>query len=356
VIASRNRPTLPRLQAADLQAAFAGHRSVYSISELETYGRCPFQYLLANVLALRPEHEGEDARIQGTLLHDVIRRCFRRRRARATREPAPTTPPLDLRSDLRRHLEEALSRQKSDISPHRLRMTQRLLFDAIDGLAEREERFTAQFGLTPSHFELSFGFVPGFEETWEEERDGPTSRNAHDAASCSEPLLLMPTDDGPPVAVSGTIDRVDLDAGGRRALVLDYKLGRPPQWPEIQRGASLQMPLYLLALERLFGKVGAVACYDSMRERGRRRFHRTEHVNVRQFGPILPLEDGSSVTPVNRDQFNDLIRVAETTAVRLARAISQARIEATPGDHCRTCAYGDVCRTTLAGHDGESAL
>ena len=353
VIASRVRPTLPRLQALELRAEFAGHKAVYSVSELETYGRCPFRYLLAHVLAVTPETDGAEARIQGTLLHDVLRRCLRRRRSRAAREPAPATPEMDLRADLRRHLEAALERQPMDISTHRLRMTQRLLFDAIDGFAEREERFTTQFGLIPSHFELSFGLDPGASQVWEEERDGPMSLAAHDPASCAEPLRLMADDGGPEVAVCGTIDRVDLDASGQRALVMDYKLGRPPEWAEIQRGVSLQMPLYLLALERLFGKLSAVACYDSVRERGRRRFHRMEHVSPRQFGPILPIEDGRSVTPLNRDQYQDLIRTAEGTAIRLARGISTARIEATPGEHCRTCAYGDVCRTTLAGHDGE---
>ena len=71
----------------------------------------------------------------------------------------------------------------------------------------------------------------------------------------------------------------------------------------------------------MFDKVGAVACYDSMRERGRRRFHRSEHVNQRQFMPVLPLEDGTTVTPLNRSQYTDLLKTAEATAVRLARAI-----------------------------------
>src|SRR5262249_13166159 len=123
---------------------------------------------------------------------------------------------------------------------------------------------------------------------------------------------------------------------------------------EIQRGSSLQMPLYLLAMERVFGKIGAVACYDSMRERGRRRFHRTEHVNIRQFQPLMPLDDAPNVKPLNRDQFAELTRTAEATAVQRARAIGAGRIEATPGNHCKLCAYRDVCRTTLIdGHDGE---
>jgi CRISPR/Cas system-associated exonuclease Cas4 (RecB family) len=69
---------------------------------------------------------------------------------------------------------------------------------------------------------------------------------------------------------------------------------------------------------------------------------------------VLPLEDGTMVTPLNRDQFAALVKTAEATAIRLARAIETAEVPATPGDHCRQCVYSDICRTTLInGHDGE---
>jgi RecB family exonuclease len=239
-------------------------------------------------------------------------------------------------------------------------MTQRMLADALDGYAERELRFGEQFGMRPAHFELAFGFgLAGAalledDDREAEEMDEDERECSHDPASCSEPLLLHAKDGGPPVALCGVIDRVDFDATGRRALALDYKLGTPPDFSAIQRGDSLQMPLYLLAVERLFGKVGAVGCYDSMREKGRRRFHRTEHVNLRQFGPVLPLDDGNTVKPLNRDQYAELTTTAEMTAIQTARSIATARVEATPGEHCRACAYADVCRTSRAGqHDGE---
>jgi hypothetical protein len=91
-----------------------------------------------------------------------------------------------------------------------------------------------------------------------------------------------------------------------------------------------------------------------MRETGRRRFHRAEHVNIRQFQPLIPLDDPSNVKPLSREQYEELTTTAEAAAVRTVRAMEAARVEATPGDHCKTCSYRDVCRTSLAeGHDGE---
>jgi RecB family exonuclease len=156
------------------------------------------------------------------------------------------------------------------------------------------------------------------------------------------------------VLICGTIDRVDLDGTGQRALVLDYKLGKPPDYAAVQSGSSLQMPLYLLAMERIFRKVGAAACYDSAREAGRPRLFRSEHCAPQQFRPDSPRETGDTVKPLNREQYALLIRNAEATAVQVARRIASAGIEAHPGEHCRACSFRDVCRTTLlGGHDGE---
>ena len=365
VVEARGLPRLPRLDADGLRHAFATHRAVFSVTELESYGRCPFQYFLRHVLRLRPEPDGIASNAQGTILHAVLRRYFagRKEEEKKRRKEENSTP--NTREALHRILGEMLARENLDAGPHQKQMTHRLLADALDGFAAREERFQTQFGMQPAHFELTFGV--GTRSDWEDEEErqighsgeipGESSSSAwhYDAASCAEPLLLNVVDGGPPVAICGTLDRVDFDSTGTRALVLDYKLGRPPTFGEIQRGQSLQMPLYLLAMERVFNKVGAVACYDSAQERGRRRFHRSEHVSARQFAPVTPLEDGTSVTPLNRAQYTDLLKTAEATAIRLARAITSGNIDATPGDHCRNCAYGDVCRTSqLGGHDGET--
>lgn len=372
VVEARGLPRLPRLETDSLRRAFAGHRAVFSVTELESYGRCPFQYFMRHVLRLRPEADGIASNAQGTILHAVLHRYFagrkeeeKNRRKVENELPATSHQPPTTRESLHLILSEMLAQENIDAGPHQKQMTHRLLADALDSFAAREERFQTQFGMQPAHFELTFGV--GTRSDWEDEEErqigqseeisGKSFSSAwlYDAASCAEPLLLNVADGGPPVAICGTLDRVDLDSTGTRALVLDYKLGRPPTFGEIQRGQSLQMPLYLLAMERVFNKVGAVACYDSAQERGRRRFHRSEHVSARQFAPVTPLEDGTSVTPLNRAQYADLLKTAEATAIRLARAITAGNIDATPGDHCRKCAYGDVCRTSqLGGHDGET--
>ena len=139
VVASRFLPRLPRLEAPDLRAQFNGGDRVYTIAELETYQRCPFQYLLRHVLRLRPEEETADARVQGALLHAVLRRYYRLHAS--TKAPSPA-PDLDaMRAELRVLLAEQLEQETLDAPPARLLMVRQLLESGLDRFAERELRF-----------------------------------------------------------------------------------------------------------------------------------------------------------------------------------------------------------------------
>lgn len=329
VLASRHLPSLPRLNDPDLRAQFSGGDRIFSIAELEAYRRCPLQYFFRYHLRLRPEEDGANARVQENLLRHILRRYHRRRPADADAR----------RSHLHQLLTQTLDKARIDTGPHRLRLMQRLVGDALDAHLDREDRFGPLFGMASTHNHLTFG--------------SPTA--GEDAASTPDPLLLTDRD-GVQVRVSGSLDRVDLDPTGQRALLLTYRLEAAPDLADIQRGASLQLPLGLLALEQLFGYHAAAACYDAAPQSGRPRLFRTEHVNLRAFSPVLPHDNGKTVTPLNRQQYTEIVETAAVAARNAARGIRNARIEATPGDHCMHCHYTDVCRTTRLGlHDGELA-
>ncbi len=358
LLESRCLPRLPRFDDFRLQTDFAANKTVYSVTELETHLRCPFQYLLRHVLRLRPDAD-DGAANQGDLLHGTLRRYFRRRQ-RETPD-APTPDAATMQAELREILSEALTKRPIDAPPHRARMMTRTVRDALDGFAQREAVFTPHLETRPAHFELAFGIATGRASVGDEEREialdpDNGAKPTYDPASVAEPLTLTGANgDAKPVLLCGVIDRVDYDAGGIRAVIMDYKLGTPPNYEAIASGASLQMPLYLLAMERLFGKIGAAACYDSALETGRRRLFRMEHVNMRQFAP-RPEDSREHVRPLNPPQFRDVLQAAEAAAIGAARGIEAGHIEARPGSHCAVCDYRDVCRANAeGGHDGETA-
>lgn len=355
VLRSRNEPKLPVFQQEEWTRWFAERRVAYSVSELETYQRCPFQYLMRHVWRIHTEEDGANPRTQGTLLHGILSRYFRGKKA--AQESLPDTAEA-LHSELKALLQEEIAQQALDSTQYRIEMTQRLLIDALAGFAGRETAFSPLFQSTPAHFELAFGMSHTESDlSADEDRTGDSgegNRPEYDPASRAEALELRVGEGEKPVQVCGTIDRVDVGQGGRYVIALDYKLGKPPEPKEIiDTGQSLQMPLYLLALERVFGKTAGVGCYDSMNEIGRPRIFRSDVAPLNQFRPA-PSDNPPLVRPLNRDQFTRLLRQSEVSAIDTARNIESAKFAPRPGRHCNYCAYLDICRTTTGGgHDGE---
>jgi ATP-dependent helicase/nuclease subunit B len=339
VQSTRDLPPVPALGAEALGAYAAPHR--LSVSEVESYNRCPFQHLMQYGLRLRAEEDGARDRDKGILLHAALRRTLRRQKEEDRRPDAAA-----LMEELCQDLGACLDGYPVDAPAHRRAMMEQAVTDALAGFSEREALLREQFGLAAAHFELAFGMEA---ETPDEEG---RSRE-YDAASSPVPLRLE-VEEGRAVELCGAIDRVDLMEDGKRAIVVDYKIGKGAEWPAVKAGESIQMPLYLMAVEQVFGMTPVAACYDSARDGGRRRFIRRDQLAAaeqRVFGPA-PGEDGRMVKPVGPDEYTEAADNAVDAVRRAVLGIASGRVLPRPGDHCRWCDYGDICRAQSGTHDG----
>ena len=97
---------------------------------------------------------------------------------------------------------------------------------------------TAGAGVKPARFELAFGGMKSA---------------AKDPDSTDEPLQLVRStfvgDEA--MRISGQIDRVDI-ASDQTLVAYDYKLSKGARKEDIYEGRTLQIPIYLEALEQLF--------------------------------------------------------------------------------------------------------
>ena len=219
----------------------------YSVTELETYAKCPFQYFVNNVLSLRiEEDETEDelsGREKGSLLHNVLFEFYNNRR----NEKSPLIGQCDeevfknaktqLNELLNHKAEEQRNRRKekligennlfweTDVDKLKVALHKWLIAERANNLPTMQR-----------YFEVNFG-QPG--------------EPADSELSCRKPIRICD------VNMKGKIDRIDI--GINSFNIIDYKTGSSTiRMRDILEGRSLQLPIYLqIATELLNGQEGA---------------------------------------------------------------------------------------------------
>ncbi|MBI1927497.1 PD-(D/E)XK nuclease family protein, partial [Candidatus Poribacteria bacterium] len=316
---------------------------VYSISELERYGRCPFRYFAHTLTPKSTEDdddEGEDLthRQKGELLHTILFEFYHNRRDQS---------PLSASTDA--EFEAAVQELRALAQAHLGRSKKDGLFWEIDvvetligghGRAGTLPTFLAEerkrkFDVHPHYFEVQFG------------HRNMMSERVDSILSCVEPIQVGE------VSLSGRVDRVELGDGV--FTVGDYKTGSyTPKIRDILEGRSLQLPLYLFAIEQLLRKhppgafrgVGGV--YYTLREDyktelgiGEREYNGKAFRAGPTSGQLLP----NSAQGVQSLQA--IIDLAIEHANRYVRSIVNGEFPLTSHDKklvCRSCPFKKSCR------------
>jgi ATP-dependent helicase/nuclease subunit B len=227
---------LPEVHRAALHAL---RDSVFSVSQLESYGTCPFQFFGARVLRLRPPgdfREDLSPLERGSLIHEILFAFMTGRKARGLPDIWLCTDEeaAEAEADLLRIAEDRLARVdlpdpfwEADREALLGTPLQRgLLQEFLRVERERETPLHARF------FEVAFG--PRMTA------DGLCDREL----SSDEPVVVGT------VRLRGRVDRVE--TGTDVFSIIDYKTGTTHAGlADIRAGMSLQLPLYLRAVQGL---------------------------------------------------------------------------------------------------------
>lgn len=214
------------------------HR-VYSVTQLESYGRCPFQFFADKVLRLNVVETGEEGLSpleRGGVLHEILFEFYSSRREKQLPSLTDATDEQFIEATAmllaiaRRKLDEL---QVAEIfwdvdkemilgSARRKGILQEFLH------VERERNVET----SPAFFEPAFGSRVG------------SKKNVDPLLKHEEPILAEK------VQLRGKADRIDI--GNGMFTIIDYKSGKTVAGrKEIDLGMSLQLPLYLYAVERI---------------------------------------------------------------------------------------------------------
>lgn len=315
---------------------------VFSVSQLESYGKCPFQFFSGRLLKLRSVEERDDELSpleRGDILHDILFQFFLSRRSLGL-PPIQGCSDLEYDEAVRDLLGLAIGRFSSLDIPDPFWDIEKELWlghdDTHDGmlkefLAYERQRSTQ---LEPSFFEVSFG------------QPGNTSQR--------DPLLASshPVPAGH-IKLRGKIDRVETGRG--LFAIIDYKTGGTiPGLEAMRSGISLQLPLYLHAMEYLLqnstntGLAPAAGLYYQLRKGVHLKLGiaSNEHRGVafeRTSRSRQVLKDDSEL----RTFIGDAIARAESYVELISTGMFPLT---TPDKVCGFCAFKTVCRIQSAHH------
>ena len=359
------------LSTASQRALEQRRERIYSVSQLETYGECPYRYFSNRVLRLNlteEEETGLTSLEKGSLAHKILFEFYDEHR---------DAPPISEYTDA--DFEEAVRVLRQIAQNHLDAKAAELGLKGADKLFWNieAERLTGGHGRTgvlpaflkterkrnlevqPRYFEVAFGLGDRLEST-------------DPFLGSEEPIRVGE------VSLSGKIDRVEL--GNGMFVIGDYKTGsNTPKLNDILEGRSLQLPLYVAVVEQLLrgqsspiqgfegdpesiegvGGVYYVLQEDCKTELGigDKDCNGTAFDVSSRSGQLLSNSRGQTEEITDSDDssaINPVIDVAIGYANEYVHSIANGDFHLTSHDKtkvCRYCSFKRICRVGVIAED-----
>ena len=281
------------------------NRRRYSVSALQRFSTCPYQFLLATIYRLEPRDEPEplvrmDALTRGSLFHRAQAEFLRALEAADALPVARGRLPHAIAT-----LDAVLDRVAAEYAEKLVPAIERVWHDEIDDLRRDlgiwVQKLADEEVWQPKYFELSFGL----------------NDEGRDPRSLKDPVVI-----GGRFVLHGSVDLVECHRDAPDVLrITDHKTGKNRSSPGliVGGGAVLQPVLYSLAVEQGLGQKVAAA----------RLFYCTT-------------AGGFAEQPVPID---DYARAQGLQALAIVdRAIERGFLVAAPAkDACRWCDFRSIC-------------
>ena len=213
--------------------------SQFSISQLETFAKCPFKYFSERILKISPIEEPNDeaAPIElGNVLHSILYEFYSTVKKEKIVLSPKGSPEFEKLKKLIFEIAEDKIKKLNLNSPIAFFEKEKIL--GIEGKKENSilykfliEESTVTDDFNPTFFESSFG------------------KFSIDSENFNEPFYVDE------LKLRGKIDRIDLNENELSYNIIDYKLkGRKPTRNDLESGISLQLPIYLMAGKQIVEK------------------------------------------------------------------------------------------------------
>jgi len=211
----------------------------YSLSALQRFAVCPYQFLLASIHRLQPFEEPEpivrmDPLTRGSLFHGVQAAFYRTLQAAGALPVTSASVEAAVRT-LDEVLEEVAAQYEEQLAPAIERVWHDEIRDLRRDLVIWVQKMAESPAWHPSYFEYSFGLHD----------DGRDPRSTPDPVLVDDRFLLR-----------GSVDLIEQTPGQPLLRVTDHKTGKNRATPDliVGGGAVLQPVLYGMAVEKALGQ------------------------------------------------------------------------------------------------------
>ena len=289
----------------------------FSVTQLETYLKCPFRFLADRCWQI-PEHETPDPQfdplVRGSILHAALTEFHRAFSGQAVADIADDKANTRMADCVEVAFQQ--NAWKSTSSPCALVQAELIRMKRVLLRYLAIERRGDEAQWKPSLFEVSFGHPADSEE----EADVPRA------------LLEVETPAGP-VRFRGRIDRIDQNGSASR--IIDYKSGQLPAAKDITEGRSVQLSVYAWAVEHSVSPEASCSEAYFVRVGSKKR------------------QGGLAPGKQDRDARETTARNAIGKAVEKIRAGYFPPVPAATA--CTYCAYTAACRKRKSSDEEEDA-
>ena len=305
----------------------------FSISQLETYAKCPFRFFIERVLKIEideePSEEFDYAEI-GLIMHAILYEFYIRIGEKNIILKDCSDAVFDSAVELIFNTGEEIFKSAESDYPLAFLVKERVFGfdgDRRDSILYRfleKERIGDEFH--PAYFEAAFGCAANYKSI--------------DKISSTEPAVFNN------IKLKGKIDRIELDEENGVFSVADYKLGGKKILKEdLKEGLSLQLPVYLYAAEKLLKNIYS----DKFRPAS--AFIYSLKYSADNFGKhAVKFTSKRKLTVEDKlDTANEQIQASLAKIDEFATAIGEGRFNLTKLEKyeqkaCRFCDFGNVCR------------
>jgi len=318
---NEERGILKEKEALNFLNSIFNKEYIFSVSQFNEYGICPFNYFCKRVLKLKtiksPEEELNPAD-EGNLYHSILWDFYTTLREQRNGNTSINADCKDEAFSLIKAFAEKYFREieKNEIinNPDLWKIKKKEIIKNLENMIFYEEQNNNPLR-KPAYFEISFGME---------------KKASSDKASVTLPLIIGG------VKLQGKIDRIDIIESNTAVplgfIVIDYKSGAHTITPkDITDGINIQLPIYMIAAKDIIMKTAQPIEGYFWHIKNKKQFHHC---------PIAYYKKNK-----RNPKWDTYIEAAQKYVKEYAEHIQKGIFKIAPKKKCPPyCDYKNICR------------